>query len=169
MTPSTFWLRLRLNVMRVVRRSLVLVGIGLLLVLPFVLLGAMVWDPGWMGVAYRTFALWAMAAGPLAVLAFALVLACARSFRRSPNEKLAPRQVTFFPAVVLVQPKRGEQFETNWTWIQRATASEDALDLVISDSLDLHLFVDRTKVGDHSFATLRDWLHEHGRLEARAS
>jgi hypothetical protein len=68
------------------------------------------------------------------------------------------------PAAVLVQPKRGTQFETNWTWIQHATANAELLDLVISESLHVHLYVQRANVGDHNFATLYGWLKEHGRL-----
>jgi hypothetical protein len=139
-----------------------LIGVGLLLALSLVLLGALVWDSKWMGISYQAFALSAFAAGPLAVFALALALASLRSVSRSPNEELTPRQVTFLPAVVLVQPKRGKQFETNWTWIQRATVTDEALDLVISHHVHLH--VQRTKVGDHNFATLYGWLKEHGRL-----
>jgi hypothetical protein len=164
MTPSTYWLRLRLNVMLVGRRILVLVGVGLLFALPLVLLGAVIWDSEWVGLTYRAFALLAVATGPLAMLALALVFACLRSFSRPPNEELIPRQVTFLPNEVLVEPRCGKLFETNWTWIQRATGNDEAVDLVISESLHLHLHVQRVKVGDHNFATLCGWLKEHGRL-----
>lgn len=162
--PSTLRLRLRLNLKLMLRRSPFLVGVGLACTLPFVLVGAVVWDRHRTGIGFPTVALATEAVGASVALALAVAGAVLRSLRRPEAEARIPSQVTFYPRALVVQPRVGTAFETNWTWIQRAAVTDELIDLVISESPHTELHLARARLGDESFLKLRRWLEENKRL-----
>jgi hypothetical protein len=158
--PSTWWLRLRVNLQAFVRRCPIVIGTAAMMGLVVVLLAKLVWD----GPGYAAFVLWVELAAVGGMLAIGCAIACARSLVRPAAEAGMPRQITFRARTLVVQPRDGAPFETNWTWIQRASGNADAVDLVISESPRRVLHVRRAQLGDDNFATLGAWLTKQQRF-----
>jgi hypothetical protein len=163
-TASTFWLRLRLHLRRAARRSPFALGAGLLVALPVVLVIWLAQDNQSPGDGFAGLVLAIEAAGAAAMLVLSFAIACVRSVFRSEAEQRIPAEITFYRDALVVRPKRAQPYETNWTWIQRARHSDDAIVLVIAETPYTELHVARAKLGDAQFATLLAWLERHARF-----
>jgi hypothetical protein len=116
---------------------------------------------GWGNEPFTGLALELEAAGAATMWVLSLVIACVRSMFRSEAESRIPAEIAFSRDTLVVRPKRGQPYETNWTWVQHARRSDDAVDLVIAHQPYTEVHVARAKLGDAQFATLIAWLERH--------
>lgn len=158
--PSTFWLRLRVNVRN--RKWLRVVALGLLAPVPFLLFLSLLWDAELIGKGLGVYAAWAEVGSVALVCTFALVATVVASLFRPAVEAALPHRVTFSATTIRVEPRNGSPFETDWDWVVSARASGETIAIVLAEHR-AELEMQQARVG-LCFEQLKGWLVDHGKI-----
>jgi hypothetical protein len=163
MTPSAFWLRLRLNMQLLVGRLAWLVAAGF--VLPTLMLLVTFMGDGWPFELGRVevFML-AVGASIGLILGTSLVSTVLRSIFPPDHERFLPQAVTFRPDSVRVEPRGGAPFEDSYGFVLGATRTALGLDLKIGQKPLLVLHITPRMIGAEPFGLMELWLVRHGKL-----
>lgn len=165
MTPSTFWLRLRLNLKLLWRRLGWLVAAGA--ALPSLLMLVTFMGDGWpfemgRGEVY----LLAVGANVGFIVGVSFLSTVLRSIEPPPQEQFLPVAVTFRPDSLWVEPRTSAAYQDSYGFVLSATRTATGLELKIGERPLLMLYVNPRMIGAEAFGMVQLWLERHGKLVA---
>lgn len=163
MMPSTFWLRLRLNMKALLGRLWWLVAGGF--VLPTLMLFVTFMGDGWpFELGRLEVFLLAAAANVGLIVGASVVTTTLRSLVPSAHEQFLPRAITFCAESLRVEPRGSPPFDDSYGFVLSATRTALGLDLKIGEKPLLVLHITPQMIGAEPFALMQLWLVHHGKL-----
>jgi hypothetical protein len=157
-TPSSYWLRVRLAFGVLGPRAAWLVGLANLVVTGDWLLLSLMDETAARETSRFTEAAWVAAGTTLFVLVPVALITLVKCLFRPETESWLPQRMLFTEPTILLTDGDGRDSDAGWSTVQEARLTPDEIHLMLSREPLQVLYIHRKKLGEARFKLLTEWL-----------